>query len=499
VSAEAAGDAMDAVLAALDAAVPEAVRGVCRRLRQAGHEAVCVGGAVRDALLGRPAGDWDVATSATPAEVQELFRKTIPTGLQHGTVTVMERARPDSREGGERMAIEVTTFRGDGAYSDGRHPDSVTFGVPLREDLARRDFVINAMAYDPVDQVLVDPFGGQEDLAARRVRAVGEARVRFDEDGLRVMRAVRFAAKLDFTLDAGTEAAIPGALPRLAQVSRERVHDELVEILAATGRTRGLEIARRTGILAQILPELGPVVENAAPAGENAALAGENAAPAGENTVLEPAATPGAVAGATIAEAWQAALARVDAIADPDPELRLAALVWDVDARAVDQALRRLKASNAERARVVGLVTHGPAWQPAADTDAGLRRLLGRAGRDRAGDLVALWQAEARARPALAARLGDVAGRARRIIEAGDALTVADLALTGGDLMRLLGIGPGPVIGRLLEALLARVLAEPALNQPEALRALAPAVHAALVEGGPGSASGSRSGPAGDA
>jgi tRNA nucleotidyltransferase (CCA-adding enzyme) len=455
---------MDALLAALDAAVPEAVRVVCQRLRQAGHEAVCVGGAVRDALLGRSAGDWDVATSAAPTEVQKLFRKTIPTGLQHGTVTVMERVRtegrPDGGQGGERMAIEVTTFRGDGAYSDGRHPDSVTFGVPLREDLARRDFVINAMAYDPVAQVLVDPFGGQEDLAARRVRAVGEARVRFDEDGLRVMRAVRFAAKLDFSLDAGTEAAIPGALPRLAQVSRERVHDELVEILAAPGRARGLEIARRTGILAQILPELGPAAE---PQTDVAA-----------------------------GEAWQAALARVDAeaIAAPDPELRLAALLWDVDARRVDQALRRLKASNAERARVVGLVTHGPAWQPAADTDAGLRRLLGRAGRDRVADLVALWQAEAVARPALSARLVDVAGRARRIVEAGDALTVADLALTGGDLMRLLGIHPGPVIGRLLEALLARVLAEPALNQPEALRALAPAVHAVLVEGGPAPGSG---------
>jgi tRNA nucleotidyltransferase (CCA-adding enzyme) len=488
---------MDAVLAALDAAVPEAVRSVCQRLRQAGHEAVCVGGAVRDALLGRPAGDWDVATSATPAEVQTLFRKTIPTGLQHGTVTVMERG-PEGRDGGERMAIEVTTFRGDGAYSDGRHPDSVTFGVPLREDLARRDFVINAMAYDPVDEVLVDPFGGQEDLAARRVRAVGEARVRFDEDGLRVMRAVRFAAKLDFTLDAGTEAAIPGALPRLGQVSRERVHDELVEILAAPGRARGLEIARRTGILGQILPELGPMLENAGQAGESAAQAGENAAAVAEEAT-------GARPEAIIGEAWQAALARVDAIAEPDPELRLAALSWDVDARAVDQALRRLKASNAERARVVCLVTHGPAWQAAAETDEGLRRLLGRAGRDRAGDLVALWQAEARARPALAARLGDVAGRARRIIEAGDALTVADLALTGGDLMRHLGIGPGPVIGRLLEALLARVLAEPALNQPESLRALAPAVHAALVEGGPapgstsGPASGSTSGPSGDA
>jgi tRNA nucleotidyltransferase (CCA-adding enzyme) len=456
---------MDALLAALDAAVPAAVRGVCQRLRRAGHEAVCVGGAVRDALLGRVAGDWDVATSATPEEVQALFRKTIPTGIQHGTVTVMERGEP----GGERMPIEVTTFRGDGAYSDGRHPDSVTFGVPLREDLARRDFVINAMAYDPVGGALIDPFGGQEDLAARRVRAVGEARVRFDEDGLRVMRAVRFAAKLEFALDPGTEAAIPGALPRLAQVSRERVHDELLEILGAPGRARGLEIARRTGILAQILPELG-------------ACLGPMDEKADENAPALGAAAPGAAAAAA-PEAWQAVLTRVDGIAAADAELRLAALLWDVEPRPVDQALRRLKASNAERARVVALVTHGPAAAQ-AHIDAALRRLLGRAGRERGADLVALWQAEAQARPMLSAPLGDVAARAQRILAAGDALTVAELALTGGELMAVLGISPGPVIGRLLDALLGRVLEEPALNQPDRLRALAPAVHASLLAGG---------------
>ena len=444
---------MDPVLAALDAAVPEAVRAACLRLQRAGHEAVCVGGAVRDALLGHVAGDWDVATSATPAEVQRRFRKTIPTGIQHGTVTVMARGR----SGGERVAIEVTTFRGEGGYSDGRRPDSVTFGVPLHEDLARRDFVINAMAYDPVARVLVDPFGGQADVAAGRVRAVGDARVRFDEDGLRVMRAVRLVAKLEFTLDPDTEAAIPGALPRLAQVSLERVHDELIKLLGASGRARGLALARRTGILAQILPELGPTVDIAPPGSEPAPAAAAD---------------------------WQAALTRVDEIEAVDPGLRLAALLWDVGAQGADRALRRLKASNAERARVVALVTHGPAWT-SADTDPALRRLLGRAGRERAGDLVTLWRAESRARPALAPRLSDVADRAGRILDAGDPLAVADLALTGGELMAILGIAPGPVIGRLLDALLGRVLEDPALNQPERLRALAPTVHAALVASGP--------------
>ena len=475
-------DVMDAILAALDAAVPDAVRVVCQRLRQAGHQAVCVGGAVRDALLGRAPGDWDVATSAAPAEVQKLFRKTIPTGIQHGTVTVMARGR--SSRGGEeghaggdserhpRMAIEVTTFRGEGAYSDGRRPDTVTFGVPLHEDLARRDFVINAIAYDPVDHALIDPFGGRDDLAAKRVRAVGEAHVRFDEDGLRVMRAVRFAAQLDFALDADTEAAIPGALARLGQVSWERVRDELLKTLRSLRGTRGLEIARRTGILAQVLPELVPLGAAAGPA---EALAGEAAA------------------------AWQRALARVDAIAAGDPVLRLAALLWELAPDQVDQvdaAVRRLKVSNAERARVLTLVSQGAAWSSEAQTDAGLRRLLGRAGRERADDLLALWHAEAQActhDPDRAARLEEVCARAQRILAAGDALTVADLSTTGGDLMRILGIPPGRIIGRLLDAVLERVLEDPSLDTPERLAALAPALHAALVAEEPGDGSGSRS------
>lgn len=483
-------DAMDAILAALDAAVPGAVRVVCQRLRQAGHQAVCVGGAVRDALLGRAPGDWDVATSAAPAEVQELFRKTIPTGIQHGTVTVMARDR--SRDGGQpadherqpRMAIEVTTFRGEGAYSDGRRPDTVTFGVPLHEDLARRDFVINAIAYDPVDHALIDPFGGRDDLAARRVRAVGEAAVRFDEDGLRVMRAVRFAAQLDFALDPDTEAAIPGALARLAQVSWERVRDELLKTLRAPRGVRGLELARRTGILAHVLPELGdlgslPDLGDLADVGPAEAL------------------------GAPAAAAWQRALARVDAIAAEDPVLRLAALLWELAPRQVDAALRRLKASNAERGRVLTLVSQGSAWPAESHTDAGLRRLLGRAGRERAEDLLALWHAEARAThdPDHAARLEDVCARARRVLAAGDALTVAELSITGGDLMSILGIPPGRIIGRLLDAALERVLADPSLDTPERLAALAPALHAALVADEPGNEAGhgpgnGRGGPA---
>src|SRR5688572_24525547 len=211
-------------LSRLRAAVPANVRAVCETLERAGHEAVTVGGAVRDAILGREPGDWDVATSARPEDVMKLFKHVIPTGLQHGTVTIVTGK-------GEASHVEATTFRGDGAYTDARRPDHVVFGVPLVEDLARRDLRVNAMAYDPERDLLIDPYDGRADLAARVLRAVGDPAARFTEDGLRVMRAVRFAAQLEFELDPDTEAAIRVALPSLAKVSRERVADELRKIL----------------------------------------------------------------------------------------------------------------------------------------------------------------------------------------------------------------------------------------------------------------------------
>jgi tRNA nucleotidyltransferase (CCA-adding enzyme) len=412
-------------IATLDEAVPDAVRQVCRTLREARFEAWAVGGAVRDALLGRPIGDWDVATSAHPDQVQELFSRTIPTGVQHGTVTVLV------GKGRARASIEVTTFRGEGAYTDSRRPDTVVFGVPLVEDLARRDLVINAIAYDPIGRTIADPFGGQDDLAARRIRAVGDPAARFSEDGLRVMRAIRFAAVLAFELDAETEAAIGAAVPSLEKVSRERVRDELCKMLAAPRPSPGLELARRTGVLASILPELSDASQ-------------------------EP-------------DRWARLCARVDAAA---PSIRLAALLCDRAAAVVDGALRRLRLSNAERERAVRLVRFGRAWRAPVVADAELRRLLGRIGRAHADDLLALWASEAASWAERAPRIEALATRARAVLDAGDALAVGDLALRGGDVVRVLGIAPGPAIGEHLEALLEHVLRDPALNTREHLEAL---------------------------
>ncbi len=446
---------MRARLDTLERATPEAVRLVCRRLREGGHQAWAVGGAVRDALLGRPAGDWDVATSALPDQVIGLFRRTIPTGIQHGTVTVLVPSGLPREAGGggperdgrgeARAAIEVTTFRGEGAYSDARRPDTVHFGVSLDEDLARRDLVVNAMAWDPIDRVLHDPYGGLADLQARRLRAVGDPAERFREDGLRVMRAVRFAAQLEFVLDAETEAAIAPALPSLARVSMERVHDELWKLLEAPRPSLGLEIALRTGILATVMPELqvdrGLVRVDAA-----ARLVVRLAALLVDLSVLpEPADVP------------------LDALAD------------EAAATAADVLLRRLKAANVEREGVVRLVRFGRGWRRANFTPGELRRFLSHVGRTGIPDLLALWAADQAALDDTDPRLAHIAALADRVrddLEAGYALGIGELAIKGGDVMRVLGIPPGRQIGELLERLLDRVLEDPALNTRDRLEAL---------------------------
>ena len=429
-------------VARLDAAVPRNVRDVCTRLAEAGHEAVTVGGAVRDALLGRAPGDWDVATSAHPDQVMALFPRTIPTGIKHGTVTIVTGR-------GAASHVEVTTFRGEGAYTDARRPDHVTFGVPLVEDLARRDLRVNAMAYDPAGRRLIDPFEGRRDVAERLLRAVGptgnvyeDAVGRFTEDGLRVMRAVRFAAVLEFALDPDTERGIVPALPSLAKVSKERVSDELRKILASPRPSRALAPAERTGILRVILPELDDGWQ---------AWAGIRGGRAGAMThcfARIDAAPPAARLGALLAE-----LARPD-----ESAVRL-------DRAAAKQAqdvLRRLKFSNDELAAASVLAGTGSACCVPAWTDAELRRLLVEVTRPHAAAALGLWRAD---------RATALADRAAAILDRGDPLATSELALTGKDLMAALAMPPGPALGRLLHALFNQVLDDPSLNTRERLLA----------------------------
>jgi len=424
----------------LRAAVPENVREVCRTLAAAGHQAVTVGGAVRDAILGHVPGDWDVATSAHPEAVISLFRHTVPTGLQHGTVTIVTGR-------GEHTHVEVTTFRGEGAYTDARRPDHVVFGVPLVEDLARRDLRVNAMAYDPANDQLIDPFGGQRDLDDRVLRAVGptgdvyqDAVARFTEDGLRVMRAVRFAAQLEFTLDPDTERGIVPALPSLAKVSKERISDELRKILATRKPSRALGIAERTGMIALILPELAGGFDRWATVrgGREHAI-----------------------------EHW---LARVDAASE---HARLGAFAAELaspdanacrlDRRAVKTAeaeLRQLKFSNEEAATAAVVVGAASGSLNDALSDADLRRYLGDATRPRAPVVVSFWRAD---------QAVSQADRASAILERNEPLTINDLAVKGTDLIEALAMTPGPLVGRILAALLERVRDDPALNTRDQL------------------------------
>ena len=217
--------------------VPAPVRRLCRRLWAAGKEALPVGGCVRDLLLGRAPGDWDVTTSALPEEVMALFRRAIPTGLKHGTVTVLSGP----------MAVEVTTFRREEGYADGRHPDAVAFDATLEQDLGRRDFTINAMALGR-DGGVEDLFGGREDLAAGVVRCVGEPERRFAEDALRMLRAVRFAAQLGFSIEPGTARAMEACAGRVAAVSRERIRAEMEKTLLSP-RPEAIGLMVRAGLL----------------------------------------------------------------------------------------------------------------------------------------------------------------------------------------------------------------------------------------------------------
>jgi poly(A) polymerase len=218
---------------------------VVRALRDAGHEALFAGGCVRDRLLGRPVHDYDIATSARPDDVERLFSKTVPVGKSFGVIIVLRRGHE----------YQVATFRSDGPYLDGRHPSSVTFSN-AESDVARRDFTINALLFDPLNDRLLDYVGGKKDLDARLIRAVGDPRARFEEDALRLLRAVRFTGQLGFDLDPATEAAVRDLAPTILRTSWERIRDELGKLLTCDRRAEALDRLHRTGLLKVILPEM---------------------------------------------------------------------------------------------------------------------------------------------------------------------------------------------------------------------------------------------------
>ena len=394
-------------------------------LHAAGYAAYAVGGCVRDSLLGRTAHDWDLCTSALPQQVMELFgaEQCIPTGLQHGTVTI--------KYGGQ--LYETTTFRTEGSYTDGRHPDAVQFVPDVREDLARRDFTINAMAYNEAEG-LVDPFGGQKDLQNGLLRAVGEPQQRFTEDALRILRLYRFAARFGFALDAATARAARQLAPHLDCISVERIQEELAKLLAAPQPGAYLEPA----VLAVVLPELTPAALEAAKPVVDACPAGE------ENLPVRWAALLGALG--------------------------------EADTRRV---LKRLRCSNAciEETAVLVRETAGqgvceekaPAHAPVHAGEVAIRQLLGRYGLCTVERLCALCAA---LHPQNAPACTFAAQRARQLDADGVCCRVSQLAVNGRDLMAA-GIPAGPALRRVLEALLDGVIRAEYPNEKPALLAAA--------------------------
>ncbi len=460
VSCYAAPVALD--VAALERALPAPVRELCAKLSEAGHRGWVVGGCVRDVLLsqlrasgeGGVRNDWDIATDARPHELQRLFRRVIPTGIQHGTVTVLC----------DEQSYEVTTLRGETTYSDGRRPDSVYFVDDITADLARRDFTINAVAYDPLEGHLVDPFDGQGDLRRGVLRAVGDAAQRFAEDGLRVLRAARFVATLDVELDEATERAIEPSLASYRKVSPERIRDEWLKSMKAAQPSRAFEVMREHGLLAITAPEMLESVG----CEQNQFHA---------------------------YDVWGHAMACLNAC-PPEPVLRMAGLLHDVGkprtralgektgdwtfyeherigAEMTDPILLRLKFSNDERHRIVELVRHHlicyePTW-----SDAAVRRWIRRVSPELLDDLYRLNDADVRAKGRDPTedleRLAQLRAHVQRVIDQGAALAVRDLAIDGHDLMKVLAIPPGPLLGQVLRRLLEEVLEDPSLNERERL------------------------------
>ncbi|MBR3537550.1 MAG: CCA tRNA nucleotidyltransferase [Eubacterium sp.] len=432
--------------------IPQDVLWILRKLNQAGHEAYVVGGCVRDSLMGREPHDWDITTDAVPLAVKALFRRTIDTGLQHGTVTVMNHG----------VGYEVTTYRLDGDYSDHRRPESVSFTKNLEEDLKRRDFTINAMAYHP-EEGLKDFFGGKEDLAAAVIRAVGDPDERFDEDALRIMRAVRFAAQLGFTIEEKTREAIRRHTKDISLVSVERIETELTKLICSP-HPEEMEELYALGITAEILPEFDRMMETP----QNTKY---HFTDVGHHTIV------------------------VMQNVSPTKTMRYAALLHDIakpDCKTTDEKgtdhfyghpvkgepmaeeiLRRFRMDNRTIEDVKRLVLWHDHGIKDEMTPVRFRKGMNRMGIEYFQEFLEL-------------RLADIAGQSdylreeklekteqlKRLyqeqLDSAAPLTLKDLAVKGKDLQEA-GVAPGPEMGRILKALLELVLENPDLNEKEIL------------------------------
>lgn len=434
--------------------LPKHVKYIIETLEQNGYEAYAVGGCVRDSILGREPNDWDITTSADPYEVKKLFSHTIDTGLQHGTVTIML----------EHVGYEVTTYRIDGDYEDSRHPKEVTFTKSLEEDLKRRDFTVNAMAYNDRDG-LIDLFHGMDDIQKKVIRCVGNAEERFTEDALRIMRAVRFSAQFGYEIELETKKAIVKLAPNLKNISAERIREELIKLLVSD-HPDYIRIAYETGITAQILPELDVCMETK----QNTP---HHMYTVGEHIIHSLTYVPG------------------------DKVLRLAMLMHDIgkpycittdetgrdhfkghaekSAEMAAVIMHRLKFDNDTLNRVKRLAKYHD-WAISLSPPikkATVRSMISRIGEDLFPDLFAIGDADLLAQSDYFKAEKEEKQQLlkemyREIMEQGDCLSIKNLAVSGNDLIGH-GMKPGKELGQVLQKMLEDVLKHPSSNNKEYL------------------------------
>ena len=447
--------------------LPSYIEDICAKIREAGFKSFIVGGALRDQLLGDARDpidmEWDVATSARPEDIRKIFRKTVPTGIAHGTVTVLV----------DDHACEVTTFRQEGDYSDARHPDRVTFLESIEEDLARRDFTVNAMAFDPINGLFVDPYGGEDDLKHRILRAVGKPTARFREDGLRPLRGARFVAVLGFRMEQETFEAMEKTVKSFLMVSAERKRDEIIKITEAKRPSLGWEVLRKANYIKAIFPEMGKMIGTAQ-------------------------------GGLHRYDVWNHSIMACDFCADAAWQVKLAALLHDIGKpfaayedkeggkssgaekngrvtfygheeegeAIVERWMERMRFSGDDTKRVTRLIRHhminySPEW-----TDAAVRRFIKRTGEDLLDDMVRLVEADIKARGTIGeslSLLNELKSRINGQLARNVALVVKDLCVDGRDVMKELDLDPGPRVGKILQSLLDSVIENPSLNRREKL------------------------------
>ena len=438
--------------------LPDYIIKIVKTLYKNGYQAWVVGGSLRDLMLGKEPNDYDIATNSRPEEVMKIFQKVIPTGIKHGTVTILM----------DNNSIEVTTFRKDGKYVDGRRPDTITYASTIYEDISRRDFTINGIAYNPITDQIIDPFNGIDDIKNKIIRTIGNPIERFREDGLRCFRACRFSSQLNFSIEKNTFEAIKKSIDIASKISAERIRDEFIKIIISPKPSIGLECMRESGLLESFMPELldGYGVE--------------------QNRYHK-------------YDVYYHNIYTCDAASGNDYRIRLAALLHDIGkpyakkeiegsnkegkksvfynheiigASISKKIMKRLKFSNADINFVTHLIRNHMFHYTENWTEGAVRRFLRKVGIE---NLDALFELRRADRIGNGLKKGESNAikrfkeRIEKIIEQENAITVKDLAINGNDIMETFNLKPGPIIGKILNNLLEVILDEPEKNKKEIL------------------------------